>query len=205
MNIEVRTQAELNAALQTATKADFIVCRGNGVFWLYGSAQVTAYDSAQVTASKFVAVTTHGTHVGVTGGQVIAVSELASIDDWLEFHGVEVAGDGIERVAVLFKAVRADYRSSHGFLYAPGTTPAAPDWDEGKAECGGGLHFCANPVDALGFDSEATRFLACPVLVSEIAWHANAMYPNKVKARAICQPLWECDINGNRIAVEAQP
>jgi hypothetical protein len=79
------------------------------------------------------------------------------------------------------------------------STPA-PDWDGGKEECGGGLHFSPRPSAALAFDNLATRFIACPVLLKEIKVHSNATYPEKVKAPRVYKPCYEVDIDGNKKA-----
>lgn len=47
--------------------------------------------------------------------------------------------------------------------------------------------------------TQATRFVACPVKVSEIAVHPNGMYPDKVKAPGCVGKVWECDIDGERL------
>jgi hypothetical protein len=156
---------------------------------------VTAYGSSRVTAAKCVAVTNHSKLTTLDGGVLIELPTIKTAEQWCEFHGVEVK-DGI---ATLFKAVSNDFKSGYGFDYAPGTEPKAPDWDGGEAECGGGLHFSPRPVQALQFMPEAKRFVACPVKLDEIAVHENAIYPDKVKAPGCCAPVWECDIDGNRI------
>lgn len=86
--------------------------------------------------------------------------------------------------------------------HAPGSKPEAPDWDDGKAECGGGLHFSPHPVMALEFNSKATRFVACSVRVSEIVVHQDAQYPNKVKARRVARPVFEVDRDGEPVSGE---
>jgi hypothetical protein len=162
----------------------------------YDSAQVTASGSAQVTASKRVAVTRHGTEVKVEGGVQIEAWKAACLAEWLDEYGVE-AKDGI---VTLFKAVDSDFRSGRGQLYVPGTAPEAQDWDGGERECGGGFHFCGTPHHALGFFEGAKRFVGCPVRVDEIAFHLDAVYPSKVKARRVVEPgCFEVDIQGNRI------
>jgi hypothetical protein len=168
----------------------------------YDSAQVTAYDSAQVTASRYVAVTRHAGRSGtpvVEGGVLIDIPRPRTADEWCEVHGVEVT-DG---VATLYKAVDDDYGTSYsraaGILYAPGTTPEAPDWDGGVAECGGGLHFVARPWEGLGFNGDATRFVACPVALVDIAVHEDASMPNKIKARRVCGPIVEVDQDGKAV------
>jgi hypothetical protein len=168
----------------------------------YGSAQVTASDSAQVRASRYVAVTRHAGRWGtpvVEGGVLIDIPRPRTADEWCEVHGVEVT-DG---VATLYKAVDDDYGTSYsraaGILYAPGTTPEAPDWDGGVAECGGGLHFVARPWEGLGFNGDATRFVACPVALVDIAVHEDASMPNKIKARRVCGPIVEVDQDGKAV------
>ena len=52
---------------------------------------------------------------------------------------------------------------------------------------------------ALEFNATAARFVACPVKLSEIVVHKNAQYPNKVKAPRICAPVYEVDLDGERI------
>jgi len=162
----------------------------------YHSVQVRAYDSAQVTASRFVAVTAHGQQVSVDGGGVlIQIPVIRTAAEWLEYHGVPV----VDGIAVLFKTVSSEFISGYGMSYAPGTTPEAPDWDA-TVERGGGLHFCARPVECLSFyDLPGYRFVACPVRVDEIVVRENAMYPNKVKAPRVALPCYECDIDGNRV------
>ncbi len=165
-----------------------------------GSSQVTAYDSSQVTAYKFVAVTMHGKRIKVVGGVQIVIPNIATANEWCEFYGVEVK----RGVVTLYKAVRKNFESAHGMSYAPGQKPSAPDWDGGKAECGGGLHFSPRPYMAQGFDNEATRFIACGVNLSEIVVHCPARYPDKIKAP---RALWckEVDIDGNLIEQQAVP
>jgi hypothetical protein len=161
----------------------------------YGSSQVRAYDSSQVRASKFVAVTRHGKKVKTTGGVRIKLPVIKTAKQWCDFYGVPIKAG----VAVLFKVVRDDYKSGRGFLYQPGTTPEAPDWDGGKLECGGGLHFSPTPVHAQAFDEQGKKFIACPVLVKEIKVHPNPVYPAKVKAPRVYRPCYEVDINRKTI------
>ena len=102
-----------------------------------------------------------------------------------------------------FKAVGDDWCSTNRtpagkrISYKPGTKPKAPDWDGGGAECGGGLHFSPSPHHALEFNPEATRFVGCPVLVSEIVVHPNGVYPSKVKAPRVYGKCFEVDLDGN--------
>jgi hypothetical protein len=227
--ITVRTQADLDAALKKAKPTDLIECVGDGEFVAYGSAQVrasdsaqvraygsaqvraygsaqvTAYGSAQVTASRYVAVTRHAGRYGtpvVEGGVLIDIPRPRTAEEWCELHDVVVA-DGI---ATLYKAVGDDFTTDHsraaGIAYTPGTSPEAPDWDGGKAECGGGLHFVARPWEGLRFNPGAKRFVACPVALADIAVHEDASDPGKVKASRICGPIVEVDQDGTPVTVQ---
>jgi hypothetical protein len=149
-----------------------------------------------VRATKYVAVTKQSKHAKTKGGVLIKLPIIKTSRQWCEFYGVPIKSG----VAVLYKALRADYKSSHDFLYEPGTTPSAPDWDGGVNECGGGLHFSPRPFMALEFDLEATKFMAFPILISEIKIHKNAEYPQKLKAPRVYKPCYEVDIDGKPIA-----
>ncbi|CAK0779211.1 hypothetical protein CCP3SC15_6380003 [Gammaproteobacteria bacterium] len=132
----------------------------------------------------------------ISGGVVILQPEITTAEDWCAYHGA-VVKDG---VAILYKAVRNDYRSQHGFLYPIGMTATCDDWDAGAKECGGGLHFCTSPSQAATFDSDATRFLACPVALSDMrAPKADDGYPIKIKASRICGPIVEVDLWGDPV------
>ena len=168
---------------------------GSAQVTAYGSAQVTAYDSARVTtASKYVAVTKHGTGPKVTGGVLIELPALDTPEAWCEYHGVRVTGRRV-KVAHLFKAVSDDWPSDYRTSYAPGSTPKADDW-VANGECGGGLHFCARPTDALTYHSGATRYVSCPVRLDEI----SVIDVVKVKAKRVVAPgCSEVDINGEPV------
>jgi hypothetical protein len=114
-----------------------------------------------------------------------------SAEQWCELNGVE-ASDG---VAVLFKAVDAEFRSDHGLSYAPGTRPAAPDWDA-TDECGGGLHLVARPFHALEYALQPRRYVACPVRLEDVALVRPA-HGTKVKARRACAPAYEVSEEGD--------
>ena len=120
---------------------------------------------------------------------------------------LDCGGDGKKResVALVYKAVNDDFSSPYGTSYAPGTVPVAPDWDGGIRECGGGLHFSPTPAHALSFHSDAKRFLACPVALSDISVHKDAAYPEKIKARGCCMPVYEVDIHMRRVWAEESP
>jgi hypothetical protein len=159
------------------------------------SAHVVAWESAHVEASQYVSVHLYGTDIKVVGGVQIKVPEIRTAEQWCDWYGVPI----VKGVVTLFKAVGENFVSSRNFAYKPGTKPIAPDWDGGKEECGGGLHFCPHPVMALTFNSDPKHFVACPVRVKDIVVHYPAMYPTKIKAKRCCAPVWECDRNGKRI------
>jgi hypothetical protein len=116
------------------------------------------------------------------------------------FYAADETGgeDGLP-VAILFKAVGEGFISQHGCDYSPGTSPSAPDWDGGKEECGGGLHFSPHPVMAEEFHDDPDHFVACPVLLSEIVVHPDGTYPAKCKAPRVAAPCWEVDRDGQKI------
>ena len=202
--VEVATQAELDALLAKAEKGVRARCIGSARFEAWESAHVEAWESAHVVAresahveaSSLVAVHRHSTRSVVVGGTVIEVRPPATIVEWCAFYGVQITDGQI----LLYKAVRDDYRSAHGVLYAPGKTAEATDWDGGRQECGGGLHFSPHPAMALEFDSSATRFVACQVALEDLRAPAEGdSYPAKVKGRRICGPIVEVDRHGKPV------
>jgi hypothetical protein len=141
-----------------------------------------------------VTVVCFGSFPEVEGAGFVTRIDIATPNKWCHYYGSEICGDS----AILFKALDNDYKSSRGFAYIPGTVVEAPDWDEGKAECGGGLHFSPSPKHALEFFPNAIRFVACKVPLSEIVTCPEGQYPQKCKApRAI--KIWEVDRDGNRL------
>jgi len=158
----------------------------------WGQAIVRARDQATVSAGEFNTVSVQGSLVSLTGG--ILIPNPATPAEWCVLQGANIESD----TAILFKAVGKDFKSAHGMSYAPGSSPEAPDWDGGQAECGGGLHFVAHPWEGLQFNRRACRFVACRVPLAEIVVHQDAQYPNKVKAPRVLE-CWEVDIDGKRI------
>lgn len=173
-----------------------VVARGHCQLSLFSS--LFGFGRVIAECSDAVSVLVHGARAEVRGGRVTRV-DISTQELWCEYYGVDVA-DG---VATLFKAVDSDYSTSRArprnIFYRPGETPSAPDWDGGAAECGGGLHFSPTPAMALEFNSGAKRFVACPVRLADIAVHPDGEYPQKVKARGCCAPVWEVDRRGARI------
>ncbi len=167
------------------------------VAWAY--VQLSILGAVAVTATANVSVLIQGVGAKVKGGRQIRRKPISTAKQWCDFYGVEVKNG----LAMLFKAVDDDYSTVRarraGIVYEPGSKPEASDWDCGLQECGGGLHFSASPLAALSFNKSATRFVACPVKISDIAVHKTPQYPNKIKAPRVAAPIWECDRYGKPI------
>ncbi len=195
-HVEARESAHV-----VARESAHVEARGSAHVVAWGGAHVEARESAHVEASKWTTVRKMLQHRGTIEGGIVALEpEISTAEDWCAYHGVTIK-DG---VAIVYKAVRDDYRSQHGFLYPLGGSPECADWDGGSAECGGGLHFSPSPGTALSFDGEATRFLACPVAISDMRVpKLNDQYPLKIKARRITGPISEVDIEGNPLKAKS--
>ena len=157
---------------------------------------VVASGAVHIDAGDDVTVVAYGTQVSTSGGQVLRPKHAKTAEHWCRQHRVAVE----EGVATLYKAVDDEFQSRKGGTYTPGTTPVADDWDGGERECGDGLHFSPSPASALRFFGEATRFVACPVSLDDIPKvHPDGYFPEKVKARGCCAPVYEVDIDGNPV------
>ena len=157
-----------------------------------GSATVRAWDSATVRASKWVAVHLFSARATVSGGVVIDVSalDLDELDTWAEYHGATVTDGAL----TAYKAVGDDWQTDRkGWVYAPGATVTADDWDA-KPECGGGLHLCLTPRKSRGYYSMATRYVECLIDVTE----AVVVDRDKVKARSV-RVVREVTIDGEPV------
>src|SRR5574341_50999 len=108
------------------------------VAWGYAQLSVRGHVVAQCAQNVAVLIEAGAT---VEGGKQTFV-QRSTPAEWCDYYGVAV----VNGVATVFKAVGDDYRSPRGADYTPGTTPVAPDWDGGIAECGGGLHFSPTPA-----------------------------------------------------------
>ena len=185
-----------NSASVRAYGSASVRASGSASVWAYNSASVRAYDSASVRAGKSVAVHKQSEKAKIVGGVVINPYRPTTAKAWCkEYHVKVVAG-----VATVYKAVRENYQSSRGGDYTPGTVPVAHDWDGGKAECGGGMHFSPSPMMALDFDPQATRFMECRIALKDMRTpKAGDESPHKCKARGCCKPVRECDRNGKLI------
>lgn len=142
-----------------------------------------------------VSVHNHSKLSQVKGGVIIEVVYPRTTREWCAFYGVSIT----KAKVILFKAVDKDFKSKYGTSYVPGTKPSATDWDGGEKECGGGLHFSPHPSMALEFFPDAVRFVACPLLLTEIVVHKDAQYPQKVKAPRVFGPIYEVDRYGNKV------
>ena len=163
-----------------------------------GYAQLSIFGRVVARCAATVSVLIEGTRAKVSGGHKVRAKKSTAAE-WCAYYGVAVK----RGVAVLFKAVSDDFRTAQRhFEYRPGTAPSAPDWDGGKEECGGGLHFSPRPEMAREFDALATRFIACPVRLKDIVVHPEGQYPQKIKARGLCAPCWEVDIDGEIVEVK---
>ena len=160
-------------------------------------AYVQSLVDRKLGGESFVSVQVTPRGLWSVGQVVVAVpGGWGTLEEWFEFYGVKVS----RGVAILFKAVDPEFVSSRGCKYEPGSTPEAADWDGGVAECGGGLHFAPSAGHAREWRSGwDTRFVACPVRVSEIVFHPNGVYMQKVKARRVCKPCWEVDVHGDKV------
>ena len=209
--IEVHNQTELDDALENHP-LEQIVCRdgyfvisgsshvearGSSHVEAWGSSHVVARESSHVVASKFSSISIQSDKSICTGGIQIKIPSIFTPQVWCDYNGVE-ATDG---VVVLYKALDDNYKSGYGAKYKPDTIPIAPDWDGGVKECGGGYHFCSSPrIAKKRFHEKATKFMACPVALADCATITNPQYRDTIKARGCCAPIWEVDIDGNKIA-----
>ena len=160
-----------------------------------GTVQLSVRGSVAVVAAAAVAICVLGGKPSITGGGFVARVDCSTPQTWCDHYGVATASG----YALLYKAVDKDCNSGRGFHYPIGTSPRAPDWDGGKHECGNGLHFSPCPSMAREFFERATRFLACPVSIDEMAVHPDGEYPRKCKAAGLALPCWEVDIDGRPV------
>lgn len=170
-----------------------VTASGSASVYAFDSASVYASDSATVSASGFVTVLRLSPNVVVlTGGRI---PDFSTPLGWCEYAG---AAEASAETRILYKGLDSEFRSAHGTVYLPGTEVVAPDWDDGEAECGGGLHFCASAAATLQFADDAAKFVACEVALADMAAHEFPRYPSKIKARA-ARVLYECDVHGERV------
>jgi hypothetical protein len=172
-----------------------VVARGNSSVVARGNVFIRLFRALKIKAAASVVIVKHGAATEISGGIQVNAIVPQTILDWCAFYGLDV----IDGVVTLFKAVNEDFTSPRGTSYAPGTIPEAPDWDGGKEECGGGLHFSPSPGHAKAFHGGAKRYCACPIKIDDLSFHPDGAYPEKVKARGCAAPVWEVDYKGNPI------
>jgi hypothetical protein len=191
---EATVRAGDSASVEAGETA-IVVAGGSASVRAFGAAIVRVRGEATVVGAAGTSITRHGNRPRVSGEAVSEAPVVATAQEWCEYYGVDVE-DG---VATLYKAVDGDFNSYHGTSYTPGSEPEALDWDGGEQECGGGLHFSPRPWLALPHAYGAVRFVACPVRVEDIVIHQGAIYPDKVKARRVCGPVYEVDQTGRAL------
>ena len=190
----------------TAWENSQVTARGNSQVTARGNSFIRAYNGKITIVSKSAVLMVmpefDGKIINKVGATVVYAPIIDSAEKWLDFYGVPVKNGK----AVLYKAVDNDYSTDYArrvdIFYKPGASPKAPDWNP-EPECGGGLHFSAHPQIALDYNISATKFVACPVLISEIVVHYPAQYPDKVKAPRVAGKCYEVDRNGKRLKKES--
>jgi hypothetical protein len=132
----------------------------------------------------------------IKGGVVIDVPYPSSLSpaDWCAYYGVK----RIRGAAYVFKALDDDFATDrsrqNGIFYTPGSSPKCADFNT-LPECGGGLHASPSPAMAIYYNREATRFVCCPVKLSEII-----VIDDKIKVPRISGKVFEVDRHGNKLA-----
>ena len=183
-----------SAVLRESSSA---VLRESSSVRAFGDAILRVFSALKIQASAHVVIKMHGTAKSITGGIRVKAAPLKTAKNWCDYHGAEVK----RGVATVYKALNEDFTSLHksNTSYAPGSKPTATDWDGGKAECGGGLHFSPTPIHALEFHSEGKKFIACGVALKDMrAPKADDNYPQKIKAKRVASACYEVDRYGKR-------
>jgi hypothetical protein len=173
-----------------------------GIFKVVAKAysQLKVRGAVTVVAAATVAIVILGGEPKIEGGGFIQRRDISTPHGWCDYFGVEISAGH----ALLFKVVNAKFRThQRNFEYAPGSAPVAMDWDGGLVECGGGLYFSPTPGHADAFVGGASRsdmrYVACPVLLTDIVVHHDGQYPEKVKAPRVALPCWEVDRAGKPV------
>ena len=128
-----------------------------------------------------------------------ATPRMATIQDWIEQHGLEV----VDGHCIVFKRVSKDWKTQEGTknetTWAPGTSLEHLAWNP-VAECGPGkFHACARAFFCNEFRSAPDdRYVAIRVPVSEMHFFPDYTYEHKVSFRA-CAVLWECNRHGKKL------
>jgi len=168
---------------------------GNSSVEAWGNVFIRLFSCLKISAGSHVVIMDHGDNKKqISGGRVIKAFKSKTVLQWCSHWGVKIEN----KVAILFKGVDEKYLSRNKGDYTPGTCPIAPDWDGGKEECGGGLHFSPHPKMTHQF-CDPQKYVACPVALKDIAVHPDGEYPEKVKAKGCCAAVWEVNEDGEKI------
>jgi hypothetical protein len=106
---------------------------------------------------------------------------LHDIDSFTDIHNLTIEKDSV----ILYKSVNedslCDFRT--GKIKYEGTVEC-PDFDPSKdRECGGGLHLCATPMEALSFANGPAKVLKCKVKLKDIVVYGKNI--QKVRCRKV--------------------
>ncbi len=200
----------------TAWENSQVTAWGNSQVTAWGNSQVTAWGNSQVTTRGNSQVTTWGNSQVTARGMALAVVRSSSavvkgnkyvieypktIEEWCERFGVEINKGKI----AVYKAVDQDFCSRDNFKYPLGKKATDPHWNpDTNIECGGGLHFCWDPIACEQFNNKPGHYLLCKVDVKSIAFFdGEPQYPEKIRAKE-CEVICEVDRNGKRIKTKAR-
>jgi hypothetical protein len=184
----------------TAWENSTVTARGNSTVTARENSTVTARGNSTVTATPYVAIHKLSERCKLSGGVIITPPKLYSVDNWLEFFGIEKDADGN---VTLFKAVNDQYESARNQSYAPGEAPVCVDFQRTN-ECGNGFHLCAAPIISQGYFEAATKYVACTVDPTDIQTITDSSgQSDKVKVAKILKCV-EVDVHGKALFNEEE-
>ena len=173
----------------------FVAAGGSVRVRAFGAAMVRARGRAQIEATDGVSITRHSLAATVSGGHVTDAIRFATPEEWCEYYGIEVD----ERRRHSLQGRRRGLQLIPRHLLPAGHGALRADWDGGERECGGGLHFSPRPTFALPHPDDSMRFVACPVRLADMVVHPQGDYPDQVKARGVCGPVYEVHEDGTPV------
>ena len=177
-----------------ARESSRVVARGSSSVEAWESSSVEAWGSSRVEARGSSRVEARESSSVVAWGRASArqISDDAQCTgnayrvqtgaEWADYEGIDV----IDGHVMLYKALSADLTGGHGHgvTYEVGATVVAGDWDPATGvQCGGGLHLCAHPAQALAYNSEAVSVVECRVALDDVAVYEPDM--SKVRCRQV--------------------
>jgi hypothetical protein len=178
------------------------------VAWGSSSPRVEAWGSSRTSGSSaryaITAVHRHdNAKVDIPGAVVVETPAIETAEQWADYYGATVADGHV----TVYKALDDDFSTSRarpaGIAYTPGLAlVTAPDWNA-RPVCGGGLHACAHPVLAEGYNERATRYVSLRAKLDELVVIRDGGTPDKVKAARLYGPIVEVDRHGDPLAVAA--